>query len=137
MSRRALLIIGAVFTACVGLGLIGGLVYAKAHKPKAAVVHQVDLLADHANPSIVPVKLGESVQFNTKDGLKHNIDQGLGETNSHNHDAGGHDHTVGGLSSGDFKSGEAWRAQFKKVGTYYFHDHFQPDIRITIVVYGK
>ena len=89
-------------------------------------VHQVLLNKNNVSPDSLTVKGGESVQFNSNDGKSHKI--ALGE--------GGHEHDhEGSFSSGEFKANEAWRATFKEPGTYFFHDHLNPDINVLVVAY--
>ncbi len=57
---------------------------------------------------------------------------GLG-TGDNRHD-GSHKHT-GTYISGDFKADEAWKVQFKEAGTFDFHDHYRPELHVTVVVY--
>ena len=66
------------------------------------------------------------LQFNTKDGKKHRIAIGQGGTE--------HEH-ISATNSGDFGAGEAWRVRFDKVGTYFFHDHYNPNVNVLVVVY--
>lgn len=95
----------------------------------------VSIGPDGMQPEELAVKTGEFVQFNTADGKKHNLSLGDGqEAKSHGHDSRAHDHDEG-FESGEFGAGEAWRAQFKKPGTYLIHDHNNPTNRILIVVY--
>jgi plastocyanin len=97
----------------------------------------VSLTKSGMNPDALFVKVGDYVQFNSADGKKHNISIGNG-SNDHGggHEAheSAHDH-VGDYSSGDFGADEAWRVQFKKPGTYNLHDHYNPKLFITVVVY--
>lgn len=79
-----------------------------------------------ADPATVAVPAGSFVQFNSADGTTHNMSQGKG--------GAAHEHN-GSFSSGPFKADEAWRVQFKKEGTYHFHDHYNPNINVMVVVY--
>lgn len=90
----------------------------------------VYLKGDHAAPDVVTVPVGGFVQFNSADGKTHSLGLGKGDA-KHN---GSHQHE-GLYTSGDFKNDEAWRVQFKERGTYELHDHYRPDIRVTVVVY--
>ncbi len=86
----------------------------------------VALYENKAHPDTLAVKTGSFVQFNSNDGKTHSLSLGKGgEAHSH----------TGTFSSGDFESNEAWRVQFKKEGTYAFHDHYNPKINVLIVVY--
>lgn len=92
----------------------------------AASKFQVDLTSAKAIPDTITVPVGQAVQFNTKDGKKHNISLGEGGEE--------HEHT-GKYSSGDFGKDEAWRVTFTEPGTFTFHDHYNPDINILVVAY--
>lgn len=87
---------------------------------------QVLLRADRAVPDTVTIQAGDTVQFNSGDGKKHDMAMGKGGAD--------HEHT-GAFHSGEFGADEAWRVQFKQAGTYYMHDHENPDINVLIVVY--
>ena len=86
----------------------------------------VNLKSDRAVPDTLTVPVGKTVQFNSKDGKKHNLSLGLGGEE--------HEH-AGPFHSGEFGADEAWRATFTKAGTYSFHDHNNPKINILIVAY--
>ena len=90
----------------------------------------VDLLPEGARPDVVTVPLGGFVQFNTKDGKKHSMSQGAGNQYEHMHE-----HNETGANSPEFGEGEAYRVDFKKVGTYYFHDHLNANLAVTVIVY--
>lgn len=99
----------------------------------------VDLMSDGMVPNSLSVKVGETVQFNSKDGKSHNIGLGEGQgvpADEHDNIEHNHEH-LGSYESGDFKSDEAWRVTFKKVGTYKFHDHYNPKLNILVVVYDS
>lgn len=90
-------------------------------------IHQIYLKDDKASPDTVAVEVGESVQFNTDDGLTHYI--GLG---------GGHAHKEtgdGDLKTGEFGPGESYRVLIKKAGTFQFHDHEHANINVLVVAY--
>ena len=90
---------------------------------------QVDLKDDMATPSQVTIPVGQTVQFNTKDDLAHEMSLGEGNGDSHHHE---HE---GDYSSGEFGKGEAWKVNFKKAGTFTFHDHKHPNINVLVVAY--
>lgn len=103
------------------------------NKTKSAnTVHMVSLLKNKADPEIVLAKTGDYVQFNAKDGKEHNLSQGSGNAATDDHA-----HNEVGLESGVFKSDEAYKIQFKKVGIYSFHDHNNPDTYIRVIVDHK
>lgn len=99
-------------------------------QPTANTIHHVALLENKASPDAVLIKQGEFVQFNSKDGKSHHLSPGRGNGSSN-----GHEHTGMGLESGVFGPDEAYRVKFKKTGTYEFHDHTNPDLFITVLVY--
>lgn len=90
----------------------------------------VALKNDHAEPDVITVPVGSYAQFNSADGQLHNLGVGSGDE----HHDGGHKHT-GTYVSGDFKSDEAWKVQFKQTGTFDFHDHYRPELHVSVVVY--
>lgn len=90
----------------------------------------VYLQTDRAIPDVTTVEVGKYVQFNSADGKTHSLGIGAGDAHSN----GSHDHQ-GSFVSGDFGADEAWKVQFKKTGTYELHDHYRPDIRVTVIVY--
>jgi len=109
--------------------------------------HCVDLAAGKAAPGSLSVPVGEYVQFNNSDGGEYNISLGRGtdthsaateessEADSHSEeDAKDHDHDKR-FVSGDIGEGKAWRVQMKQAGTYYFHDHYDPDLTVLVVAY--
>ncbi len=86
----------------------------------------VDLYQGKASPNTLAVAVGSYVQFNSKDGKTHDLSLGGGGSE--------HEHT-GKFQSGEFKADEAWRVQFKEEGTFTFHDHYNPEVNIVVVVY--
>lgn len=86
----------------------------------------VDLYQDKASPNTLAVAVGSYVQFNSKDGKAHELSLGGG--------GGEHEHK-GDFQSGEFKADEGWRVQFKEEGTFTFHDHYNPNVNIVVVVY--
>ncbi len=86
----------------------------------------VALGKNKATPDTLAVKVGSYVQFNSADGKTHRLSIGEGGKE--------HDHK-GNFSSGDFKGDEAWRVQFKDKGSFLFHDHYNPKISVSVVVY--
>lgn len=114
----------------IGAFLIGYLLA----KPKDTVQYSktcevdscVQLTANGAKPNELSVKLGSTVQFNSADGKVHKLS--LGE--------GGEEHAhTGSFQSGEIKADEGWRATFSKPGTYFFHDHYNPDINVLVIAY--
>jgi plastocyanin len=99
----------------------------------------IDITSSGLRPDSVAVRKGDTVQFNTKDGQLHNFGIGGGsDHSSQGKDAsGGHGHEhFGEYASGDFGADQAWRVQFKQTGTYMFHDHYNPNLNVLVVVYG-
>lgn len=95
-------------------------------------IYQVALSNGKADPNELIIHTNDKVQFNSRDGKSHNIAQGRGNDYGQAHEhAGG----VGAIESGNFRADEAYLVYFKKAGTYYFHDHLDPNIFITILVY--
>lgn len=98
----------------------------KARASANPVYAEVQLESSKANPDTLTVPTGETVRFNAADGQQHNLSLGKGGE-EHQH--------YGAYSSGEFAANEAWEVKFSKAGTYYFHDHNNPDINILVVAY--
>lgn len=134
--KKMIFIMTAIIIAAASISF--GLTYSKQPNTVAATgnVVQVDLLGDHAEPSVVSVEKGQYVQFNTKDNKRHDIGQGRGESVTHpTHSDVGHEHAFEAKQSGVFGGDEAYKVQFKETGTFTFHDHLNPTISIVVVVY--
>lgn len=130
--KNLIIFIGViVLTSGSILGIVGASGYFGNTPPRvSASMHMVSLLKDRIEPNTVLVKQGEFVQFNSKDGKSHHLSPGKGKASND-----GHEHAGMGLESGVFGSDEAYRVQFKKPGTYEFHDHNNPKLRVTVVAY--
>lgn len=86
----------------------------------------ISLSKDLSEPQVITVTAGSFVQFNSADGEKHNValvHSGVQHEDHHRYE------------SGDFKSDEAWKVQFKKDGTYTFADKYNKNIEVSVVVY--
>lgn len=112
---------------------VGGFAVTYALTNKNTYVSPVDcqgtcvaLKADKAYPDTITITPGSYVQFNSADGKSHSLSLG-GGGDEHEHQ--------GTFYSGEFKSDEAWRVQFKDEGSFQFHDHNNPDINVLVVVY--
>lgn len=126
-NTLVIILIAAIFSLAAAFGF---LINSKQPTKEKQVVHSVALNADRAVPDILSIKLGEIVVFNSRDGQSHNIAQGKG-----NDFKRAHDHPEGSIESGRFAADEGYRVELKKTGTYNFHDHLNPNIYVTIVVY--
>lgn len=93
------------------------------------IIHEISLLSDKAVPDVLSIKLGELVQFNSKDGRDHNMAQGEGDEFEKSHS-----HNEQAIESGRFGPDEGYRLELKKVGVYHFHDHYNPAVYSTIIV---
>lgn len=93
-------------------------------------VHQVALKDGAAFPNEVIIELGDQVQFNSSDGRTHNISSGKGNDYGEEHG-----HVASGADSGEFGADEGYLVSFSEPGTYYFHDHYDADAFITVLVY--
>ncbi len=91
---------------------------------------EVSLLTDRAEPNTILIPVGGEVQFNSKDGRQHSLAQGEGDEYGHAH---GHDQA--GLESGLFGAEEGYKVTFKKTGAFFFHDHLNPKVGVSVVVY--
>lgn len=89
-------------------------------------VHSVAIKKSNDQPIDLLIKSGEYVQFNSADGGEHQIVQGDGHNTTHGE---------GALDSGVFKGDEGYRLQFSKIGKYEFHDNYDHDYTITVIVY--
>lgn len=113
--------------------------------------HEIALTESQKEPIDILINVGDYVQFNSKDGGEHQIIQGK-PTVEHGHDTGvdaGHDETgaaeegeshgvtTAPLDSGVFKADEGYSLQFKNVGKYEFHDNYNHEYAITVIVYDK
>ena len=105
--------------------------------------HLVSLTKDQTEPVDLLINVGDYVQFNSKDGSEHQIIQGK-PTADHGHDeyadaVHGEEHgaTDSPLDSGIFKADEGYLLQLKTVGKYEFHDNFNHDYAISVIVYDK
>lgn len=128
MNRSSIIALAVLVVLLLGSGVAYS---ASQHKKVVAdtAIHQVSLMGDHAEPAELLIKVGETVQFNSKDGLSHNLGAGTGG------DIEAHQHDDDSFESGEFKSDEAYKARFSTVGVFYLHDHLHPKITITIAVY--
>ncbi|GAC1413044.1 MAG: hypothetical protein NVSMB66_3890 [Candidatus Doudnabacteria bacterium] len=106
---------------------------AAATAPVSPYITKIDLLSDRAKPDVVAIKINQSVQFDTKDGQKHQISSGKGADGL----GDPHQHDSTGIESAVFGPEEAYLLKFSKAGTYYFHDHFNPKIAATVIVYDS
>ncbi len=117
----------------------------------------VNLTPQGALPDSVNVKVGQTVEFRAADGKSHALSLGEGsskrgasartvrlahngeDNNSDKTDAQStentHQHDEVDFSSGEFKANESWRVTIKEAGTYFFHDHLNPDLNILVVAY--
>lgn len=105
--------------------------------------HTVALTKDQTKPVDLLINVGDYVQFNSKDGSEHQIIEGK-PTEDHGHDAyadavHGHEHgeSRSMLDSGVFAADEGYLVQFSNVGKYNFHDNYNHDYAITVIVYDK
>ena len=94
------------------------------------IIHHVALTSSGAQPTDLLIKVGEYVEFDSKDGRIHDIASGVGDGDGENHA-----HSTTGIESGNFKPDEGYMVQFKAVGSYYFHDHLNPTVTISVAVY--
>ncbi len=106
----------------------------------------IDLFESSASLETITAKVGQTIQVNNKSSYSRELSLGSGnaahesergdEKNQERHDETmeGHDHQSG-FSSGMFEPDEAWQATFQEPGTYFLHDHANPDLNILVVVY--
>lgn len=130
-------IFAVILVAATAIGFKATSLQARKSTPKSSDA-VIRLLGDHADTSVIAVTRGSYVQFNSADGKMHDIGQGSGDDEVHQAaGADQHDHAPDGKQSGEFGADEAYRVQFNQVGTFSFHDHLNPKISVTVVVYEK
>ncbi len=93
--------------------------------------YQVSLKKENKEPVDLLIKKGEYVQFNSSDGEDHQIIQGASTNEEH----GPTEHVPSPLDSGLIKSDEGYLLQFKETGKYDFHDNYDHDYTISVLVY--
>ena len=100
------------------------------------VIHEIQLTDTAITPNDLAIKVGEYVQFNSKDKRKHTIIQGKDDTTSST-ESNAHNHGDSGvnLKSPEFGEGEGYLVNFKQAGTYYFHDNNYPNDYILVLAY--
>lgn len=129
-KRQALILIGIMVVAA--LASFGAVYAVTGNKSSSSSVNEdcngtcVSLYKDKASPNTIAVAKGGFVQFNSKDGNVHDLSLGGGGSE--------HEHK-GKFQSGDFKGDEGWRVQFNDEGTFTFHDHYNPEVNVVVVVY--
>jgi plastocyanin len=138
--KKYLLIISVLVLALSG-GVAGYQLADGAQIPDAVSTNRrstVALYTDRALPDALAIKVGETVSFSSADESSHSLSLGGGTHGVvEGSKADGHTHQhVGDFSSGQFARDEAWEATFSQPGTYEFHDHLHPDLRITVIVYA-
>lgn len=107
-------------------------------------VSHVYLESTGAKPDLITIDIGQTVQFNARDGRNHQIVQ---EANAEHKTSvlpgwlvktaqahGQQQHQAGGIQSGTFGPDEAFQAKFDKRGIYKFADHLNPNISVVVVV---
>ncbi len=136
LSRNALTILTVVLVTTIGLGY-GLNTLLKPHPlMKADGNHIIELRSTGATPDAIAITRGSYVEFDVKDKRTYNIGQGSGDDPVHQQaHLDIHDHPKGALESGAFGPGQGYRVQFNAVGTYPFHDHLNPKISVTVIVY--
>lgn len=121
---------------------------------------EVNLFENEVLPATVTLKVGQKMRINNKDSVARELFLGSGtahdaphddnevshsdeiphdesdaHSDNHKKDAS-HDH-ASGFSTGEFNPDEAWEGSFSEPGTYFLHDHENPDINILLVVYNE
>ncbi len=120
---RRFLILTAIF------GAIGFVGYSRLHSSvQAKNINHVAIYQDKIEPFAVTIDPGEVVEFDPKDGKRHDIAEGRGGEEM------SHDHPSGALESGTFDGSRAYQILFKKPGIYFFHDHDNPEMGLTVIV---
>ncbi len=108
-------------------------------------VYEVQLIKGTKAPVDLLLKTGDYVQFNSKDDGEHQIIQGRntntehGDTspanNEHIEDGESRPEKAKVLDSGIIKGDEGYLLQFNSTGKFEFHDNYDHDYTITVIVY--
>lgn len=129
----------------------------------SSTVTSIDLFESSVSKDTIVLEVGQTVQVNNKSSYLRELSLGSGnaghapenseeaqedyleeresdthEDKSHKQEESkhAHDHTDG-FSSRLFGPDEAWKATFQEPGTYFLHDHANPEVNILVVVYEK
>lgn len=117
--------------------------------PTKNATHMVMLEKDGAKPDIVTINIGDTVQFNSRDGRSHQIVEEPGKEHASNNyplatlgewlipkaSAHGEErHKSGGLKSAVFGPDEAFQIRFDERGIKTFGDHLNSGFSIVVVV---
>ncbi len=133
LAKLQILVAAGSLAAFGGLGFLAAQTMASKNSKS---IHHVNLTSHGADPNVIAVVKGQYVQFNARDGKQHQMSQGSGDNEAHHQThMGVHEHQVNGKDSGVFGPSEAYRVQFSQTGTFNFHDHLNPKLSITVVVY--
>lgn len=136
LARKQILLFVVVLVVATGLGYGLSLLTHKQPLILADGTHIIELRSSGASPDAIAIVKGSYVEFDVKDKRTYNIGQGSGNDAVHqeaHQDV--HDHPKGAIESGAFGPGQGYRVLFNKVGTFQFHDHLNPKIFITVIVY--
>jgi plastocyanin len=126
------LILAAFFMGALWVGIAYH--EAKQRQIPKGTAHQIALTAEKAEPSTMIIKTGDIVQFTVKDGQVRRIGQGSAEAGLHDKARQAeHEQLLEGIQSEAFN--DQYRVEFKEPGTYSFHDHINPALTITIIVF--
>ena len=120
-----------IFMLVAGFGIVFGVTKLTSPGDTAAnkddrVIHEVALKKENKDPIDILIKKGEYVQFNSKDGGQHQVVQGNNNNTTHSN---------GSLDSGVFNGDEGYLLQFNEQGKFEFHDNYDHDYTMTIIVY--
>lgn len=89
--------------------------------------HEIVLTNERKEPIDMVISSGDYIQFNSKDGKDHQILQGAATED--------HAPSPSPLDSGIIKDGKSYLLQFNKTGKYEFHDNYNHNYTITVLVY--
>ena len=95
-----------------------------------ALISHIEIQKDKMSPDALSIHINEYVQFDTMDGNVHIIGLGGGDEYEKPHE-----HTDAEFESGKFGIGESYRVKISKKGVYDFHDHKNPKLFATVIVY--
>ncbi len=136
LDRKQILLFVGVLVVATGLGFGLSSLTQRHSLVRADGTHIIELRSNGATPDAIAVVKGSYVEFDVKDKRTYNIGQGSGNDEVHQQaHADIHDHPKGAIESGAFGPGQGYRVLFNKTGTFQFHDHLNPKISITVIVY--
>lgn len=149
LRTKNVLLAGMFMAVMLSSAIVTGVLSARSSDAEATRSRQdavnVVIYDDMVSPNTISVKVGETVLVNNNSSVAKELSLGSGDaghdtqpaddqTESIDQHTGSHDHSTG-FSSGVFDVDEAWQVTFSEAGTYFLHDHSNPNLNILVVVY--